>query len=166
MFLRQSILSTNKIVKEIAVLECEKGNCVDCIYVYKCTLFWDLKIYMFLRRSLAHVSCIHDFFFLVGTIGGLAPIAVVECEKGNCVDCIYVYKCTLFWDLKIYMFLRRSLAHVSCIHDFFFGRYNWGSCPPPPPQYQKAVYATVENLRTTKDYGPTDRRTLLLHILA
>ena len=29
-----------------------------------------------------------------------------------------------------YMFLRRSLAHTSYL--FFFCRYIWGSCPPPP----------------------------------
>ena len=37
------------------------------------------------------------------------------------------------------MFLRRSLAHISYMYMIF---YIWGSCPPPP-QYQKAGYATA-----------------------
>ena len=50
----------------------------------------------------------------------------------------------VFWDLKIYMFLRRSLARAYKlhVHDFFSCRYIWGLTPPPP--YQKAGYATAD----------------------
>ena len=47
------------------------------------------------------------------------------------LHCLYMHA-DVFWDLKIYIFLRRSLAHISYMYIFFFCRYIWGSCPPPP----------------------------------
>ena len=51
----------------------------------------------------------------------------------------------VFWDLKIYIFLRRSLAHISyiIIHDLFFCRYIWGSCPPIAKCWLYAILAVV-----------------------
>ena len=48
-------------------------HCIGCICYYP-DVFWDLKMHIFLRRSLAHINYIeYDFFFSVGRFGGLAP---------------------------------------------------------------------------------------------
>ena len=45
----------------------------------------------------------------------------------------------------MYMFLRRSLAHISYMYIFYFlMSVHLGVLPPPPPPpYQKAGYATA-----------------------
>ena len=87
-------------MKEIAVLECENGKSfrarslrarshslfVDFLnvsvlsdtVVYSAIPYEKIKAYMFLRRSLASLARayklhVYDFFFYVGTFGGLPP---------------------------------------------------------------------------------------------
>ena len=55
-----------------AIPQVIKGNGIDCIIMYT-GVFWDLKTYMFLRRSLARAYKLHVHDFYVGTFGGLAP---------------------------------------------------------------------------------------------
>ena len=56
----------------------------------------------------------------------------------------------VFWDLKVYVFLRSSLAHTSYMYMIPPPRYIWGLHPPPPPpipkswlRYWRHVYLTV-----------------------
>ena len=58
----------------------------------------------------------------------------------------------VFWDLEIYMFLRRSLASLARayklhVHDLFFV----GTFGGLAPQYQKAGYATDKKCRKKVD---------------
>ena len=89
---------TNRILKEIAVLECENGKSsklarshnlfIDFLnvsvlsdtVVYSAIPYEKIKAYMFLRRSLASLArayklhvWLYDFLVYVGTFGGLPP---------------------------------------------------------------------------------------------
>ena len=46
------------------------------------------------------------------------------------------------------MFLRRSLASLARVTIFSVGTFGGGGLAPPPPQYQKAGYATVHPYRS------------------
>ena len=47
---------------------------------------------------------------------------------------LIVYDCRqMYFESWKYMFPRRSLAYYKYMIFFFFCRYIWGSCPPPPP---------------------------------
>ena len=50
----------------------------------------------------------------------------------HCIDCICIHA-DVFGDLKIHIFLRRSLAHISYIYMIFFLSVHLGVFPPPPP---------------------------------
>ena len=116
MFLRQSIWNTNKILKEIGVLE--------------------RKMRTFSKLARSARSHIHGFFpMLVFCWYTVVYSAIPQVIKGNCNDCIMY--ADVFWDLKLYMFLRRSLASLARayklhVHYFFVGTFG-GLAPPPPP---------------------------------
>ena len=61
----------------------------------------------------------------------------------------------VFGDLKIYMLLRRSLAHISYMY-MFFSRYILGSCPPPP---HATLYCPKELAITRVHCTTTDNTT-------
>ena len=134
------------------------GNWIDCISMYG-DVIGDLKIYMFLRQSIwsTNKNIEGNSSFRISKckscLSSLAPLAHIFIDFLNVsvlsvilsfimpyhwIGCMYVHA-DVFWDLKMYIFLRRSLASLARayklhIHDFFFFcRYIWGSCPPPPP---------------------------------
>ena len=110
MFLRQSIWSTNKILKEIAVLECENAK----------------KKSELARSARSHI---HGVFWLL----------------------VFVTY-TVVYSENIYMFMRRSLAHLNVIFFFFFCRYIWGSSPPPPDTKKLATLLTCHSVLSTHTY--------------
>ena len=92
-------------MKEIAVLECENGKSfqarshnlfIDFLdvsvlsdtVVYSAIPYEKIKAYMFLRRSLASLARayklhVYDFFFYVGTFGGLWGLAPPPYQKAG-----------------------------------------------------------------------------------
>ena len=59
---------------------------------------------------------------------------------------------------KAYMFLRRSLVHISYMYMiFFFMSVHLGACPPPP-HTKKAGYATVASFRSPEEWPNEDGR--------
>ena len=69
-----------------------------------------------------------------------------------------VYSAIPYEKIKAYMFLRRSLVHISYMYMiFFFMSVHLGACPPPPP-YQKAGYATVASFRSPEEWPNEDGR--------
>ena len=87
---------TNRILKEIAVLECENGK-------------------SFRARS-------HNLF--------------VDFLNVSVLSDTVVYSAIPYEKIKAYMFLRRSLVHISYMYMMFLCRYIWG-LPPPPPHTKK-----------------------------
>ena len=118
MFLRKSIRSTNRILKEIAVFECENGKSfrarshnllIDFLnvsvlsdtVVYSAIPYEKIKAYMFLRRSLASLARAYKLH--VVTVFTKRWDSVSVRENGDDV------------------------------YDFVLCRYIWGLTPPPSP---------------------------------
>ena len=97
-------------------------------------------------------SHIHRFFsMIVFCRYTVVYSAIPQVIKENCIECTYVV-----WDLKIYMFLRRSLAHVSYMY-IICCRYIWGLAP----QYQKTGYATEGKNRSGAMLKTTNSRRII-----
>ena len=69
-----------------------------------------------------------------------------------------VYSAIPYEKIKAYMFLRRSLVHISYMYDFFLNVGTVGGLAPPPPPYQKAGYATVASFRSPEEWPNEDGR--------